>query len=443
MSIPSNSTGPSSQGDLKHSLEALAKFNTTSAHEDINTAIEHAKASVEDPSRQGGDKAGALCVLASCYQQRYQASNGGFNDLDEAVNAIKAAVNITIRQPHVAGAQVYFINLERILCFRYRERKGKMPIEDSIEIVAPMLDLIQTGSPGHAFLLKILSALHSAGYEHTKDSKYLDEAIGVAQRAVSDAPVEHPLGRALRTELAQSLDKRFEKTQLISDLDSFIGIFESLLAVSDSDGEKFEPAHELAAAFERRYKLTSSPEDIAKAVEYGTSAVEFAPTTPLKGHPISARDIAYHNLRIHAKAYFSKTGNVPQPKNGVLERGHIVQMLVKKNAKDKAQQLLGVARAFQRLYETTNAIPDIEEALRLTMAAMQETDDSHAEWEAMQDSFRVQFRLWSEHTGKMSDFDTVVMAFERNGGTYIPPGLVGDLELKVPYMIYGGELPVE
>lgn len=118
-------------------------------------------------------------------------------------------------------------------------------------------------------------------------------------------------------------------------------------------------------------------------------------------------------------------------------------MLVQDNAEDKAQQLLGVARAFQRLYEKTNDILDIEEALRLTMAAMQETDDSHAEWEAMQDSFRVQFRLWSEHTGKMPDFDTAVMAFERNGGTYIPPGLVGDLGLKVPYMIYGGELPVE
>ncbi|PLN85314.1 hypothetical protein BDW42DRAFT_198448 [Aspergillus taichungensis] len=443
MSTPSNSTSPLSQGDLRHVWNALAQFNITSAQEDIDAAVKHAKASVEDPSRQREDKAGALCVLASCHQQRYQISNSGPNDLDEAADATRAAVEIIIRGPPVPDSHVYFMNLERALCFRYREMKGKTPIEDSINIVASMLHLVPKGKRHYAFLLKVLSALYSVGYQHTEDSKYLDEAIDATQRAVSVVPVEHTFGRVLRRDLAKLHDKRFEKTQLISELDRFIGIFESLLAVSDSDGEKFGPAHELAAAFERRYELTSSPEDIEKAVEYGTSAVEFAPTTPLKDHPISAKHIAYHNLRIYATAYFSKTGNVPRPKQDILERSHIVRMLVKENAENKVQRLLDIAHAFQSLYENTNDVPDIEEALRLTMAAMQETNDSHAEWEVMQDSFRTRFRLWSEHTGKMPDLDMAIMAFEQNGGTYIPPGLVGDLRLKEPYMIDASEVPGE
>lgn len=51
--------------------------------------------------------------------------------------------------------------------------------------------------------------------------------------------------------------------------------------------------------------------------------------------------------------------------------------------------------------------------------------------------------MWSEHTGKMPDLDMAIMAFERNGGTYIPPALVGDLELKEPCMIDGSELSEE
>ena len=443
MSTPSSSTSPPSQGDLKHALEALARFNATSAQDDIDAAVKHAKASVEDPSKQGGDKAGAFCVLASCHQKRYQISNSGPNDLNEAVDATRAAVEIIIRGPPVADSHVYFMNLERVLCFRYREMKGKVPIEDSIKIVASMLPLVPEGKRRHAFLLKVLYALYSAGYQHTEDLKYLDEAIDAAQHAVSAVPVEHTFGRVLRRDLAQLHDKRFKGTQLISELDSFIDIFESLLAVSDSDGEKFEPAHELAAAFERRYELTSSPEDIAKAVDYGISAVEFAPTKPLKEQKIPAKPIAYHNLRIYAKAYFRKTGNVPHPKKSILERSHISGMLVEEDAEDKVQRLLDIAHAFQRLYEKTDDVPDIEEALHLTMAAMQETNDLHAEWEYIQDSFRTRFRLWSEHTGKMPDLDMTIMAFERNGGTYIPPALVGDLELKEPCIIDGSELSEE
>lgn len=444
---PSDSKRTSLQEDLERALEQLSKLEIGSLPAEINTAVDYARASVHGFSKDEAGKVLALTVLAAALQKRYQISTSKDpRDLDEAVDVTRAAVENTIQESQgsaIGDSQVYFINLERALCFRYEETKGEAQIEESVAIVIPLLDLVQQDSQCHAFTLKILSSLYSAGYNRTKTPKYLDEAIDATNSAIAITPENHPFRTVMRQVLARLHDQRFERTNLLSELDSFINTLQELPETQKDTLEQFEVIHELACAFERRHKLTDNIEDLEKAIKYGDAAVKLAPKSPLKGHPISARDIGVYNLRIHTKEYFRKTGNVPELDEYILKGAGIVEMLVNMDSENKIQQRHKVANAFQKLYERTNRVSDIEHALRLTMNTMQLIDDSQDEWGAIQDTFKAQFRLWSEYTGKMPDCEVMVMAFERNGGTYIPPESTEDLELRVPYVIFSGELPAE
>ncbi|EYE90963.1 uncharacterized protein EURHEDRAFT_416880 [Aspergillus ruber CBS 135680] len=444
---PSDSNRASLQEDLGRVLEQLSKLEIGSLPAEINTTVDCVRASVHGSSRDETGKVLALTVLAAALQKRYQISiSKDPSDLDEAVDVTRAAVEITIREPQefaIDDSQVYFINLERALCFKYEETKGEAQIEESVAIVVPLLDLVQQGSQFHAFTLKILSSLYSAGYNRTKTPEYLDEAINATNSAIAITPEYHPFGTVMRQVLAQLHDQRFERTNLLSELDSFISTLQELPEAQKDTLEQFEVIHELACAFERRHKLTGNIKDLEKAVKYGAAAVKIAPKSPLKGHPISARDVGVYNLRIHTKDYFRKTGDVPELDEHILKGAGIVEMLVNMDSENKTQQRYKIANAFQKLYERTNRVSDIEHALRFTMDTMQLIDDSQDEWGAIQDTFKAQFRLWSEHTGKMPDCEVTIMAFERNGGTYIPPESTEDLDLRVPYMIFSGELPVE
>ncbi|KAJ5999398.1 hypothetical protein N7451_007208 [Penicillium sp. IBT 35674x] len=443
---PSESKRASLQEDLGSILRQLSKFEIGSLSLEINDAVDRARGSVHDCSEDKAKKVLSLTVLAAALQKRYQISTSKDDcDLDEAVDVTRAAVEIIIlesREFDIEDVQVYFINLERALCFRY-DKKEDSGIEDPLSRVVPLLDLVQHGSQCHAFTLKILSSLYSAGYNRTKYTKYLDEAINVTNSAIAIAPKSHPLGNAMRQSLAGLHEQRFECTHLLSELDSFISNLQELSETREDKAEPFRVTHELACAFERRHQLTDNTEDLAKAIEYGVTAVGLAPRSSLEGHPISARDIAIHNLRIHTKYYFKKTGNIPELDEYIVRRAGISQVLCNLNHEDKTQQQHKVTKAFQRLYESTNSLFYIEHALRLTMNTMQSIDGSHDEWGPIQDTFKAQFRLWSEHTGKMPDCEVVLMAFESNGGTYIPPEQVPDLDLREPYIIFCGELPAE
>ncbi|KAJ5745269.1 hypothetical protein N7520_010451 [Penicillium odoratum] len=443
---PPNSKRTTLQEDLGRVLKQLNALEVGSLPIEINSAVDCARAAAHDTTQDEAGKVLALTILAAALQKRYQVSTPkNPTDLEEAVDVTRAAVEITIRRSQessIKDSQVYFINLERALCFRYGT-KEEAHIEECVAIVIPLLNLVQQGSKCHAFTLKILSSLYSAGYNRTKNPKYLDDAIDVTNSAISIIPEKHPFVAVMLKVLAKLHDQRFEKTNLLSDLEIFISTLQELSEAHNDTLKKFDVVHELACAFERRHKLTENIEDLEKAIDYGTAAVKLAPKSSLKGHPISARDISVHNLRIHVKDYFRKTGNIPEIDEDFLEGAGIVGMLVNLDSDNKTQQRHKIAKALQKLYEKTNRVFDIEQALRLTLTAMQSIDDSQDEWGAIQDTFKAHFRLWSEHTGKMPDCEITIMAFERNGGTYIPPESTADLGLSVPLMIFSGELPVE
>lgn len=443
---PSESKRTSLQEDLGSILEQLNKLEIGSTAPDINNAVDSARASVHSCSEDETVKVLALTVLATALQKRYQISTfKDASDLDEAADATRAAVETSIcesREYDIEDVQVYFINLERAICYRYAKLE-ESEIEESVGRVVPLLELVRQGSQYHAFTLSVLSSLYKAGYNRTKRPEYLDEAINVTNSAIAITPKHHPFGTTMRQVLAGLHDQRFECTNALSELDSFLNTLQEISKTQKDSLEQFEVIHELACAFERRHALTHNTEDLEKAIAYGVTAVELAPRSPLKGHPISARDIAVHNLRIHIKDYFAKTGNLPELNEHIVTEAGITGLLCNIECENKLQQQHKVSKAFQKLYESTGAVFHIEHALRLTMQVMQSIDNSHDEWGAIQDSFKSQFRLWSECIGKMPECEISIMTFGSNGNTYIPPEQVPDLGLTEPYMIFSGELPDE
>jgi hypothetical protein len=181
-----------------------------------------------------------------------------------------------------------------------------------------------------------------------------------------------------------------------------------------------------------------------KAIGYDQASIKIAPTTPIQGYSFSLRDVATRNLRLHIKRYFELTGQIPDIEADFLEKLPILQWLAKTEDASLVQRLRQVSEAFQRRYESSRRLVDLEYAIRAILTALQKSTGKHAELEALRDAFRVQLRLWSDQTGKFPESGTGVLAFESNGNSYIPPEAIEAIGgLRTPYMIYMGELPAE
>ncbi|KAL4747281.1 hypothetical protein BDW72DRAFT_206636 [Aspergillus terricola var. indicus] len=434
-SAPPSAESHQVQGGLARAITSLQHCRITSVDEDINAAVESAKAAVSALSTDGQEQAAALTVLAAAPQQRYRASSGErINDLDEAVDAIRAAVEAAMQEPNRAdagGCIIYFENLEGMLLFRYIEAKNQIAIEDSCNIANQLIARVEKGGQYQTLALKILCGLYEAAHKETEIRTYLEGSINAAERAVSIARPGSLLQEMLAA-LARLYDKRFDLTQFISDLDQSLAIHAERLRTIEDGPRKFIITQELSFGYGRRYAVTGSTEDMEKSIGYDQASIKIAPTAPTRGLPFSVR-----------QKYFELTGQIADIEADLLEKLPILHWLAETEEASLLQRLRQVSDAFQRRYEISRRLVDLEYAIRATLAVFQKTTDEHAEWGALRDAFRVQLRLWSVQTGKFPESDLAILMLS-NGGSYLPPEELEKLgRLRTPYMIYGGELPVE
>ncbi|KAF9886247.1 hypothetical protein FE257_011860 [Aspergillus nanangensis] len=431
------------ENDLARALEALQKFEIGSLQEDIDAAIDFARTYVQALPIDDKGRPGALTVLGTSLQRRYHtATEKDINDLDETVNMAREAVELDIKL-HTGESHIYFENLERVLKFRYQEMRDATPqLDASTKVLHQLLDLTPKGSQYHAFTLNILSSLYSFGFKVTESLEYLDEAIATAKLAVSVTPQRHPFRAVMLEKLSDLHSVRFESTQSISDLDDVISVSkEAVEELPEGSGNQLQLINNVAVAFSRRYGLRNDVADIEKAIEYGQTSVKVAPTGSWGGRPFSQKELMLYNLRKDTRTYYERTGNVPRFDGDIIDSLNIIGMVVK-DCDNEVEKLCKLADAFHRLYEETNRVQEIEYAVMVTLEAMRNIDDSHEEWEAVQDYYRARYRVWSEHTGMMPDSEIAYMAFA-GGGSWIPPELTADLGLTTPCMIFTGKLSEE
>ncbi|KAJ0417806.1 hypothetical protein BJY00DRAFT_315597 [Aspergillus carlsbadensis] len=464
---PSDHDGSLPLARIKQALEALSRFAREHRQEDIDTAVRLARAAVDDAGGLSVDadrKCQALAVLAAVLQKRYQSATAkDSSDLDEAVDATRAAVTIVLQECRhetgrgVSDAPVYFTNFERAICFRYNASGEGLPAEDPVPVVNAVLDLAQRGSAYHAWMLKVLAGVCTAVYHKTKTRRYLDQAIDAAKLALSITPTDHPYGKVMSDVLEGLYDNRLEGSTSIDEVDELIALSSRILELGPSQQKQFQTNERLAFALARRHELTNDAEDLLKAIAYSVATIKLAPTGPLPGQRISMSDLAYHNLRIRVKAYFDETGDVPRIEESILKRGHIVQALLGRvggktqmanNTPTRQEELnqikrtMEVAAAFERLYAKTKQRADIERALRLTVHSLRQVRGSDGgQFASAENSFRARYRLWSDHTGIMPECHISLVAWD-TGDSYLAPELTDDLQLTTSATIFGGELPV-
>ncbi|EAW13636.1 uncharacterized protein ACLA_043550 [Aspergillus clavatus NRRL 1] len=434
------------QDDLQLALEALEKFEIGLKQEDINRGIDCARAAVQSLLERNENPTDALTILGACLQRRYQTTTAkNIEDINEAAEAGRAAVERVIRGEHDHGPQVYMHNLQAILMFRFLESKDTAHLEDAFEIIRQLLNVAPQNGPLHALTLNMLCTLYSFGYNETKNEKYLEEAAIAAELAVSISPRKHPF-RADMLEMLLDIKRiMYARDDSLENLDETIRVCKEIHEIHPpGHPNHLDLIHRLAASFTLRYRSTDNLDDLCKVIEYCQAALKIAPIDLSTGEssPAEERSIgALHTLRRHIQIYFERTGDVPELDEHVIDSLYL-QSLVSDEDEKAIAQLRKLADAFHRVYEKTGRVVDIEYAIMVTLRAMALVNDTHGDWEAIQDSYRARYRLWSDQTGKMPDREIVVMGFG-NGGSWIPAELADGLELKVPFIINAGELEEE
>ena len=132
----------------------------------------------------------------------------------------------------------------------------------------------------------------------------LEEAIGLHRSALAVHPEAHPDRHKLLYWLAWCLGKRYRKQGTLLDLDEAITLGRAALDLRDEDHpDRSYSLHSLALCFSDRYNEQGSAEYLEEAITLGRAALELRPP----GH--SDRALTLYNLGYYLRSKFMRFGD--------------------------------------------------------------------------------------------------------------------------------------
>ena len=288
---------------------------------------------------------------------------GNLADLTEAITMLEDAVESG--QPGSIWLSLSLDHLGWALQARYTRRQDRRDLDRAIELAeqaqanvagTPSAEKFSPGNLGTALMER---------YHLTGDERDLDRAIEIFRRS-ADLQAAHPDptdADSSAGSLGFGLMARYRRLGELSDLERAIAAFEQALSVippaSGWRYKRYMALNNLAWGLTERFELTESLDDLYRAHELYSEAVD--------EEPVSAPNWAGHRYNLAmTKARISEYSD--DPAAGLVEAIGLAEQLIDMPSLGPAERLLyrsGVAGCYAQLAQNLSLIPAAERAIEL------------------------------------------------------------------------------
>jgi tetratricopeptide (TPR) repeat protein len=306
-----------------YSVALLDRFSRAGRGEDLNRAIDMARAAIHETPLDHALRGSVLANLGAAHRARFEWT-GDSNDLSEAITELTMAVNVTslddpdrasilsmlgnaqVDQFALTGDVAYLneaiktareatlfasiddlerglrlSNLGASLRMRFERTGEAADLDEAVTVGREAVWATPTEHPDRAAMLSNLGASLRMRFERTGEAAVLDEAVTVGREAVWATPTEHPRRAAMLSNLGASLRMRFERTGEAADLEEAVTVGrEALSATGTDDPSRATVLSALAESTQKRARTTGSGSDLKAALELWREASVLWTTPP-------------------------------------------------------------------------------------------------------------------------------------------------------------------
>jgi tetratricopeptide (TPR) repeat protein len=274
-------TQPSATADLADLANFAVALHTRFQIEGRVTDLERAISTfrqaleLEDPVGRNA----ALNGLADSLRAKFERF-GSTEDLDQAIEAIDAAVSITSKTD--VNLAAFLINQGGVLSARAERNRSLEDNERSIESFQKAISLMSKQNPNRPAALHNLAASLGFHFQMTGSLADLDKAIRTQEEALSALPQNH-IERGEMLDCYGSLTKDlFLITKSPNDLDLAIVRGQEAVDVTLPGHSKLAIRQtNLAIELKHRFELTACKDDFNRAVAYFIAALDDTAAPPL------------------------------------------------------------------------------------------------------------------------------------------------------------------
>ncbi|TEB21530.1 hypothetical protein FA13DRAFT_1741760 [Coprinellus micaceus] len=301
----------------------------------------------------------SLLALASSSYRKFR-STGAPDDISEAIEAVKKAVEITPLDneslPHMLG------NLGSYLQMRFRRTGVLADMAESISVLEKAVDITSTSTPYN--LLNNLANAYQAQYQCTSDLSSLKMSTTIQKRAVNLLPDDHPHLLTLLSNLGRTVHSLSQHTGDQSDLSEAISIHSRVVRLTP-EGHPQLPSrlNDLGVTFHSRFRYAGSLSDLTQAISLQRKSVDLSPETH-ESLPVYLSALAYslHSL-------FERTGSLSDITEAILLQGKAVSLTPEVDT-TMPTQLNHFAGFLQARFERTGTLSDLQEAITLVRKSL-------------------------------------------------------------------------
>ncbi|KAF9234290.1 CHAT domain-containing protein [Melanogaster broomeanus] len=180
-----------------------------------------------------------------------------------------------------AGRKVKAV-LSRVFPGKVSSNLSNIDLDEAIEYHRSAVQLTPGGHPQHSSSLSNLATSLQSRFEQRGDGKDLDEAIEHHRSALQLMPEGHPEHSSSLNNLANALRTRFLQRGDGKDLDEAIEHHQSALQLRpEGHLQRCTSLNNLANALRTRFQQQGDGKDLDEAIEYHKSALQLTP----EGHP--------------------------------------------------------------------------------------------------------------------------------------------------------------
>ncbi|QRW18547.1 CHAT domain protein [Rhizoctonia solani] len=384
------------------------RFKRLGNLDDLEEAIEYQSDAVELTPKGHPGLPGYLANLAASYTHRFQRLDK-LDDLEKAIKYGADAVTMTPKDdPHLPGL---LANLG--VCHELRfKRMGEIEnLDKAIECESCAIALTHRDHPELPKRLSNLGIAHRNRCKRLGDLSDLDNAIECGFYSVILAPKNHPELSGYLINLGSSHNHRFERLGKLSDLEKAIecgtgaviltsrgdpGLPNRLANLGAFHRNRFKCLGELGSSHSYRFGSTGDLEDLEKAIEYGTRAIDLIPD----GHP----NLAYLLTCLGAshKSLYERLGELGDLRKSIEYKSRAIKA-TSDNDPGLSGQLTGLGECYGLRFERLGELSDLENAIDCEHRAVTLTPYEHHDLLGRINNLGVSYSQRFKHLGELGD----------------------------------------
>lgn len=251
-------------------LESLARqlnrrYNALGRKCDLDEAIIAAEKAVELWDKESNYLADGLMRLGYLLIDRFEAT-GHQEDLDRSIMHLEKARN-TPKTNLLAEARC-LSGLASAFRLSWMRSRNQESLEAAIRNERLALKVLPEGNVGNVDVMNNLVNNLVDRFKLTKDTKDIEEAIGLCEKVLCLRPTTHVHYPGNLNNLANAVEAKFKEYGEIGDLNLAIEKSEKALSIMDADHpERAGLSYNLGSRYHSRYQINGNSKDIQYAAE--------------------------------------------------------------------------------------------------------------------------------------------------------------------------------